>query len=107
VPLVAGAAIRFDGQVSVFDARSSASPCYACLFPEHATFEDVACATMGVFAPLVGVIGALQAAEALKLVSGAGQPLAGKLLLFDGRASEWTSIGVARDPNCTVCGHAV
>ena len=107
VPLVAGAAIRFDGQVAVFDARSPASPCYACLFPENATFEDVACATMGVFAPLVGVIGALQAAEALKLISGAGQPLAGKLLLFDGRASEWTSIGVARDPNCTVCGQAV
>jgi molybdopterin/thiamine biosynthesis adenylyltransferase len=107
VPLVAGAAIRFDGQVSVFDARSPASPCYACLFPESATFEDVACATMGVFAPIVGIIGALQAAEALKLVSGAGQPLAGKLLMFDGRASEWTSIGVARDPYCTVCGQAV
>jgi molybdopterin/thiamine biosynthesis adenylyltransferase len=106
VPLVAGAAIRFDGQISVFDARSPASPCYACLFPEDTAFEDVACATMGVFAPVVGIIGALQAAEALKLVSGAGQPLAGKLLLFDGRASEWTTIGVARDPHCTVCGHA-
>ena len=107
VPLVAGAAIRFDGQVSVFDTRAATSPCYHCLFPEDATFEDVACATMGVFAPLVGIIGALQAAEALKLVSGAGQPLAGKLLLFDGRASEWTSIGVARDPHCSVCGHRV
>lgn len=107
VPLVAGAAIRFDGQLSVFDARNAASPCYACLFPENATFEDVACATMGVFAPVVGVIGALQAAEALKLISGAGQPVAGKLLLFDGRASEWTSIGVARDPHCSVCGQPV
>jgi molybdopterin/thiamine biosynthesis adenylyltransferase len=103
VPLVAGAAIRFDGQVAVFDARSTASPCYACLFPENSGFEDVACATMGVFAPLVGVIGALQAAEALKLIAGAGQPLAGKLLMFDARASEWTTIGVARDPHCPVC----
>jgi len=107
VPLVAGAAIRFDGQMAVFDARDPASPCYACLFPENATFEDVACSTMGVFAPVVGVIGALQAAEALKLIAQAGQPLAGKLLLFDGRASEWTSIGVARDPHCAVCGQPV
>jgi molybdopterin/thiamine biosynthesis adenylyltransferase len=107
VPLVAGAAIRFDGQLAVFDARDPASPCYACLFPENATFEDVACSTMGVFAPVVGVIGALQAAEALKLIAQAGQPLAGKLLLFDGRASEWTSIGVARDPHCAVCGQPV
>lgn len=107
VPLVAGAAIRFDGQIAVFDARDPASPCYACLFPENATFEDVACSTMGVFAPVVGVIGALQAAEALKLIAQAGQPLAGKLLLFDGRASEWTSIGVARDPHCAVCGQPV
>jgi molybdopterin/thiamine biosynthesis adenylyltransferase len=107
VPLVAGAAIRFDGQIAVFDARDSASPCYACLFPENGTFEDVACSTMGVFAPVVGVIGALQAAEALKLITQAGQPLAGKLLLFDGRASEWTSIGVARDPHCAVCGQPV
>jgi molybdopterin/thiamine biosynthesis adenylyltransferase len=107
VPLVAGAAIRFDGQIAVFDARDSASPCYACLFPENGTFEDVACSTMGVFAPVVGVIGALQAAEALKLITQAGKPLAGKLLLFDGRASEWTSIGVARDPHCAVCGQPV
>jgi molybdopterin/thiamine biosynthesis adenylyltransferase len=107
VPLVAGAAIRFDGQVSVFDARDALSPCYACLFPENSGFEDVACATMGVFAPLVGVIGALQAAEALKVIAGIGKSLAGKLLLFDGRASEWTSIGVARDPGCPVCGQAV
>ena len=107
VPLVAGAAIRFDGQLSVFDRRNPDSPCYACLFPENAAFEDVACSTMGVFAPVVGVIGALQAAEALKLIAGVGQPLTGKLMLFDGRASEWTSIGVARDPGCSVCGQAV
>ncbi len=105
VPLVSGAAIRFDGQVSVFDARDAASPCYACLFPPTAQFDEINCATMGVFAPLVGIIGALQAAEALKLVGGIGAPLTGRLLLFDGQHSEWTSIGVARDPGCVVCGH--
>lgn len=107
VPLVAGAAIRFDGQISVFDPRNPISPCYACLFPEDGVFEDVACATMGVFAPLVGIIGAMQAAEALKLILGIGESLAGKLLLFDARASEWTTIGVARDPQCAVCGQGV
>lgn len=107
VPLVAGAAIRFDGQVSVFDARDPASPCYACLFPEDGAPEEIACATMGVFAPLVGIIGALQAAEALKLLAGVGRSLAGKLLMFDGRASEWNSIAIPRDPHCPVCGHAV
>ena len=108
VPLVSGAAIRFDGQLSVFDARRTDSPCYACLFPPDAQFEDVACASMGVFAPIVGVIGALQAAEALKLLIGAsaGISLAGRLLLLDGRAMAWTSIGVARDPGCPVCGPA-
>jgi molybdopterin/thiamine biosynthesis adenylyltransferase len=103
VPLVAGAVIRFDGQVSVFDPRSDVSPCYACLFPEDGKFEDVACSTMGVFAPLVGVIGALQAAEAIKLVIGSGQSLAGRLLLLDGRSMEWTSIGIARNEACQVC----
>jgi molybdopterin/thiamine biosynthesis adenylyltransferase len=103
VPLVAGAVIRFDGQISVFDPRAPGSPCYACLFPEDGKFEDVACSTMGVFAPLVGVIGAMQAAEAMKLLVGIGQSLAGRLLLLDGRAMEWTSIGVARNPACPVC----
>jgi molybdopterin/thiamine biosynthesis adenylyltransferase len=104
VPLVAGAVIRFDGQLSVFDARREDSPCYACLFPEGGKFEDVACSTMGVFAPLVGVIGAMQAAEALKLLLELGPGLAGRLLLLDGRAMAWTAIGVARDPACPVCG---
>jgi molybdopterin/thiamine biosynthesis adenylyltransferase len=103
VPLVSGAAIRFDGQVSVFDARDAASPCYACLFPEGAGFEDAACSSMGVFAPLVGVIGAMQAAEALKLLVGITPSLAGRLLLLDGRAMEWTSIGIARNDACPVC----
>jgi molybdopterin/thiamine biosynthesis adenylyltransferase len=106
VPLVAGAVIRFDGQLSVFDARALDAPCYACLFPEDGGFEDAACSSMGVFAPLVGVIGAMQAAEALKLLSGAGQPLAGRLLLLDGRAMEWTSIAVARNRDCPVCRRA-
>jgi molybdopterin/thiamine biosynthesis adenylyltransferase len=103
VPLVAGAAIRFDGQISVFDPRDPASPCYACLFPEDGKFQDAACSTMGVFAPLVGVIGAMQAAEALKLLLGAGRSLAGRLLLLDGAAMEWTSIGVAKNSACPVC----
>jgi molybdopterin/thiamine biosynthesis adenylyltransferase len=103
VPLVAGAVIRFDGQLSVFDPRAPGSPCYACLFPEDGKFEDAACSSMGVFAPLVGVIGAMQAAEAMKLLIGTGKSLAGRLLLLDGRAMEWTSIGVARSPGCPVC----
>jgi molybdopterin/thiamine biosynthesis adenylyltransferase len=104
VPLVSGAAIRFDGQLSVFDVRDPASPCYACLFPADSRFEEEACSTMGVFAPLVGIVGAMQAAEALKLLAGSGRSLAGRLLLLDGRAMEWSDIGVARDPGCPVCG---
>jgi molybdopterin/thiamine biosynthesis adenylyltransferase len=103
VPLVSGAVIRFDGQLSVFDPRRADSPCYSCLFPQDQAFEDVACSSMGVFAPLVGVIGAMQAAEALKLLIGTGTPLVGQLLLLDGRAMEWTRIGVARNSSCPVC----
>lgn len=103
VPLVAGAVIRFDGQLSVYDPRMQESPCYACLFPEDGKFEDAACSTMGVFAPLVGVVGAMQAAEAMKLIAGAGQSLAGRLLLLDGRSMEWTSISIARNDDCQVC----
>lgn len=104
VPLVSGAAIRFDGQVSVFDPRAGDTPCYACLFPPDQEFEEAQCATMGVFAPLVGIIGATQAAEALKLVSGAGPSLAGRLLLLDARNMEWNEIRIARNPACPVCG---
>ena len=103
-PLVAGAAIGFDGQISVYDARDADSPCYACVFPADATFEDVACATMGIFAPLVGIIGSMQAAEALKLVAGIGMPLTGRLQMLDARVMEWTQLRVARDPQCPVCG---
>ena len=106
VPLVSGAAIKFDGQVSVFDTRSDKAPCYACLFPEDQQFEEVNCGTMGVFAPLVGIIGSTQAAEALKLVAGIGESLAGRLLLLDARAMEWSSIRIARNTSCSVCGQA-
>ncbi len=106
VPLVSGAVIRFDGQISVFDPRSADGPCYSCLFPQDQGFEDAACSTMGVFAPLVGVIGAMQAAEALKLVMQVGRSLSGRLLLLDGRGMEWTSIGIAKNPSCPVCAAA-
>jgi len=103
-PLVSGAAIRFDGQVAVFDCRRVDAPCYHCLFPEAAEAEEVRCAVMGVFAPLTGMIGTVQAAEALKLVIGCGDSLAGRLLLLDGLAMEWRQIRVPRDPACPVCG---
>lgn len=111
VPLVSGAAIGFDGQVSVYDTRRPADgtapgPCYACLFPPEAAFEEVACATMGVFAPLVGIVGTVQAAEALKLLAGIGRPLAGRLLMLDARSMHWDEVALARQPDCPVCGDA-
>jgi molybdopterin/thiamine biosynthesis adenylyltransferase len=105
-PLVSGAAIRFDAQIAVFDTRRDNSPCYECLFPEHAENEDVRCAVMGVFSPVVGIVGSIQAAEALKLLAGMGQSLAGRLLLLDALSMEWQQIRVPRDPHCTVCGAA-
>ncbi|OUM01332.1 HesA/MoeB/ThiF family protein [Variovorax sp. JS1663] len=104
-PLVAGAAIRFDGQLSVYDTRDATSPCYACLFPPDADFEETRCAVLGVFAPVVGTIGVLEANEALKLLAGIGPSLAGSLLLFDGRRSAFDTMRVARDLGCSVCGH--
>lgn len=103
-PLVSGAAIRFDGQITVYDPRSATSPCYACVFPPDDAFEETRCATMGVFAPLVGIVGAVQAAEALKLLSNAGSSLAGRLLMLDGRHMEWTEMRLPRAPACPVCG---
>ncbi len=103
-PLVSGAAIRFDGQVAVFDSRSADAPCYHCLFPEGEDVDEVRCAVMGVFAPLTGIIGTVQAAEALKLIAGIGQSLAGRLLLLDGLGMEWREIRVPKDPACSVCG---
>ena len=102
-PLVAGAAIGFDAQLSVYDTRTTDGPCYACVFPPEATVEETACATMGVFAPLVGIVGSLQAAEALKLLAGIGQSLAGRLQMLDARTMEWTQIGVRRAAHCPVC----
>jgi molybdopterin/thiamine biosynthesis adenylyltransferase len=102
-PLVSGAGIRFDGQVAVFDLRRPESSCYHCLFPE-APGEEERCATMGVFAPLVGVIGTMQAMEAIKLVAGFGQTLAGRLQLFDALGSRWHEVRLSRDPRCAVCG---
>lgn len=103
-PLVSGAGVRFDGQVAVFDLRDAQSPCYHCLFPEHGENEDMRCAVMGVFAPLVGIIGATQAAEALKLIAGIGESLNGRLLLLDSLAMEWRTVRLERDPACAVCG---
>ena len=105
-PLVSGAAIRFDGQIAVFDARDPANPCYHCLFGEADEFEETRCATMGVFAPLVGIVGAMQAAEALKLLAPAGRSLAGRLLLIDALTMEWRELTVVKDPACPVCGMA-
>jgi len=103
-PLVSGAAIRFDGQVAVFDTREADAPCYHCLFGEGSEFEETRCAIMGVFAPLVGVIGATQAAEALKIIAGVGETLRGRLLLLDAHSMRWREVRVTRDPNCPVCG---
>jgi molybdopterin/thiamine biosynthesis adenylyltransferase len=102
-PLVSGAAVRFDGQVSVFDLRDDSAPCYHCLFPENAEIEEVRCAVMGVFAPLTGIIGAVQAAETLKLLAGAGDTLKGRLLILDALAMQWRTVKLAKDPSCAVC----
>jgi len=102
-PLVSGAAIRMDGQVSVFDSTQSDAPCYACIFPPEQAPEETRCATMGVFAPLVGIIGSVQAAEALKILSGMGSHMAGRLLMLDGRDLSWTDIRMGRNEQCTVC----
>jgi adenylyltransferase/sulfurtransferase len=102
-PLVSGAAIRFDAQLAVFDLSRSESPCYACLFPEDGEVEEVQCSQMGVFAPLTGVVGAFQAMEALKLLAGVGESLAGRLLMLDAKNAEWRATRVKRDPHCAAC----
>jgi len=103
-PLVSGAALAFEGQVTVYDMRHDSSPCYHCLFPDNGEDTDLRCATNGVFAPLVGMIGTTQAAEAMKLLMGIGDSLQGRLLLLDAMAMEWRSIKLAKDPACSVCG---
>ena len=102
-PLVSGAAVRFDGQVAVFDVRDARAPCYHCLFGEGEEIEETRCATMGVFAPIVGIVGAMQAAEALKLLAGVGEPLVGRLLLVDALEMRVREMRVPRDPACPVC----
>jgi molybdopterin-synthase adenylyltransferase len=103
--LVSGAAIRFDAQLMVFDLRRADAPCYACLFPEDGEVEEVQCSVMGVFAPLTGVVGAMQAGEAIKLLVGAGESLSGRLVMFDAKAAEWRAVRVKKDPSCSVCGN--
>ena len=103
-PLVSGAAIRFDGQITVFDKRQSEAPCYSCLFPATGDGEALTCASTGVFSPLVGIIGSMQAAEAIKLLAGIGRSLNGRLLLLDALDMQWHSVRVHRDPACKVCG---
>lgn len=105
VPLVSGAAIRFSGQLAVFDPRDPEAPCYACLYPPGAGDEALSCAENGVVAPLVGLIGSFQALEAVKILSGAGTPHRG-LSTFDGLTGQWRHFGVPRDPACPVCGTA-
>lgn len=103
-PLVSGAAVRFDGQVSVYDLAHPESPCYHCLFPEGEDVEDIRCAVMGVFAPLTGLVGSLQAGEALKVLAGMGTPLVGRLLLVDALTQTWRTVKFRQDPHCPVCG---
>jgi molybdopterin-synthase adenylyltransferase len=105
-PLVSGAAIRFDAQLMVFDLRNPTSACYACLFPEDAQVEEVQCSTMGVFAPLTGVTGAMQAMEALKLTAGIGESLDGRLMILDAKNAEWRTVRVKKDPGCGVCAQS-
>jgi molybdopterin/thiamine biosynthesis adenylyltransferase len=102
-PLVSGAALGFEGQITVYDMRSNTSPCYHCLFPDNGEDTDLRCATNGVFAPLVGMIGSTQAAEALKLLMGIGESLQGRLLLLDAIAMEWRTIKLSKDSACIVC----
>jgi molybdopterin/thiamine biosynthesis adenylyltransferase len=102
-PLVSGSALRFDGQVAVYDTRHADAPCYACVFPPTQSFEEERCATMGVLAPLVGVIGSMQATEALKLLSGMGSSLQGKLMMFNAQHMEWQTMSTARNLKCSVC----
>ncbi|TAL79380.1 MAG: molybdopterin-synthase adenylyltransferase MoeB [Burkholderiaceae bacterium] len=104
-PLVSGAAIRFAGQVSVFDPRRDDSPCYQCLFPEADQARELSCAITGVLGPLVGIIGSVQAAEAIKILAHVGEPLVGRLLNLDALTMRWNEVRFARDPLCPVCSH--
>ncbi|GGE67808.1 molybdopterin-synthase adenylyltransferase MoeB [Streptosporangium jomthongense] len=102
VPLISGAAIRGEGQVSVYDSRNPESPCYHCLYPEQGN-EDLTCSEAGVIAPLVGMIGSVQAMEAIKVLSGVGTPLVGRLLILDAWEMQWREMKLSRDSDCPVC----
>jgi molybdopterin/thiamine biosynthesis adenylyltransferase len=104
VPLVSGSALKFDGQLSVFDFRNAMSPCYACLFSPEVPVEEVSCSSMGIFSPLVGIIGAMQAAQALQVLIGFGQPLVGRMLLWNALNTQIDLIRIARNPECVICG---
>ncbi len=102
-PLVSGAAIRWEGQLAVFDPRDAASPCYRCLYADGSG-EALNCAENGVIAPLVGVVGAMQAMEAVKLITGAGDPLTGRVLYYDAKRGEWRAFKLSKRPGCLTCG---
>jgi molybdopterin/thiamine biosynthesis adenylyltransferase len=103
-PLVSGSALRFDGQISVFDPRNLVSPCYACIFSPDENFEEVSCSSMGIFAPLVGIIGAIQAAQAIQVLIGFGEVLVGRMLLWNARTTQIDEFKISRNPECSVCG---
>jgi molybdopterin/thiamine biosynthesis adenylyltransferase len=103
-PLVSGSALRLDGQISVFDHRNAASPCYACIFSPDENFEEVSCSSMGIFSPLVGIIGAMQAAQAIQVLLGFGEPLIGRMLLWNARTTQIDEFKISRNPECSVCG---
>ena len=106
IPLISGSALRFDGQISVFDPRNAASPCYACIFSPDEDFEEVSCSSMGIFSPLVGIIGAMQAAQAIQVLVGFGETLVGRMLLWNARTTQVDEFKIARNPECSVCGKA-
>jgi molybdopterin/thiamine biosynthesis adenylyltransferase len=106
IPLVSGSALRFDGQLSVFDPRKASSPCYACIFSPDEQFEEVSCSSMGIFSPLVGIIGAMQAAQALQVLIGFGEPLVGRMLLWNARTTQIDEFKISRNSECPVCGKA-
>ena len=102
--LISGAALRFDGQVSVFDFRNPHSPCYACVFPPDPNYVETNCASLGIFAPLVGIIGTIAAAQALQVIIGFGEPLIGRLLVWNARTTQIDEIKLTRHHACPVCG---
>lgn len=103
IALISGSALRFDGQISVFDPNNAASPCYACIFSPDEEFEEVSCSSMGIYAPLVGIIGAMQAAQALQVVIGFGESLVGRMLLWNARSTQIDEFKISRNPECSVC----